>query len=212
MRPCFSRYSQLQGNSSHLNSMPNFLPAASSTRTPSGTPSFPIPSPAITAILWLFIDLSPLECDVSSAFELEHLARFVGCRDLQPEFLENPANLSDLLRIGFREGAAAEPQAVFQADAHVSAHDRRHRGDEHLVAPGAEHRPQVGVAEQAVRGALHVHHVLGMRADAAADAEHRLDEKRRLHELAVEEMRRCIQMPDVVALDLEAGVVAAARL
>src|SRR2546430_3622341 len=58
----------------------------------------------------------------------------------------------------------AEPQAVLQADAHVAAHHRRHRGDEHLVAPGAEHRPQVGVAEKAVCGALHVHHVLVMRA------------------------------------------------
>src|SRR5437667_12487931 len=82
MRPCFRRYSQLQGNSSHLKPMPNFLAAASSTRTPSGTTSFPIPLPAVTAILELFIDLSCLECDASSAFELEHVARFVGGRCL----------------------------------------------------------------------------------------------------------------------------------
>src|SRR2546430_13062225 len=50
------------------------------------------------------------------------------------------------------------------------------------------------------------------RSDAAADAEHRLDEERRLDELAVEKMRRCIQVADVVALDLEARVVAAAGL
>src|SRR5882762_7909280 len=193
MRPCFRRYSQLQGNSSHLNPMPNFLPAASSTRTPSGTTSFPIPSPAMTAILWLFIDLSPLECDVSSALELEHRARFVGCRYRKAELLEYAAYLAHLLRVGLRERTAADPQAVFEAHPHVSAHDRRHRRHEHLVAPGAEHRPQVGVAEETVCGALHVHHVLGVRADAAADAEHRLDEERRLHELAVEEMRRCIQ-------------------
>ena len=78
----------------------------------------------------------------------------------------------------------------------------------HLVAPRAEHRPVVGVAEQAIGGALHVHHVLGMRADAAADAEHRLDEERRLDQPAVEEVRRGVEVADVVALDLEARVVA----
>src|SRR5439155_1209196 len=77
---------------------------------------------------------------------------------------------------------------------------------------GAEHRPQVGIAEQPICGALHVQHVLRMRADAAADAEHRLDEKRRLQQLAVEEMRRGVQVADVVALDLEARVVVAAAL
>src|SRR3954464_9134770 len=35
--------------------MPNFRAAASSTRTPSGMTSFPMPSPAIAAILWLFV-------------------------------------------------------------------------------------------------------------------------------------------------------------
>ena len=83
------------------------------------------------------------------------------------------------------------------------------RGDEHLVAAGAEHRPVVRVAEQAVGGALHVQHVLGMRADAAADAEHRLDEERRLDQPAVEEVRRGVEVADVVALDLEARVVVA---
>src|SRR3712207_8792906 len=46
---------------------------------------------------------------------------------------------------------------------HVAAHGRRDRGDRHLVAPGAEHRPAVLVAEQAVGRALHHQHVLVMR-------------------------------------------------
>jgi hypothetical protein len=46
-----------------------------------------------------------------------------------------------------------------------------------------------------------------MRADAAEDAEHRLDEERRLDEAAVGEVRERVEMADVVALDLEARAV-----
>src|SRR5258706_13981469 len=115
-----------------------------------------------------------------------------------------------MLVVALGERAAPQPQLALQAHAHVAAHDRRHRGDEHLVATRAEPRPQIGLAEEAVRSALHVHHVLRMRADAAPYAKDRLDKERRLHQLAVEKMRRRIQMADVVTLDLEAGVVAAA--
>src|ERR1700682_4223989 len=120
-----------------------------------------------------------LEAHISSSFQLQHLARLVGRRDGKTELFYEAARLRHLLRVGFRQLAAAHPQAVLQPHAHVAAHHRAHRGDEHLVAPCAEHRPVVRVAEQAIGGALHVHHVFGMRADAAADAEHRLDEERR---------------------------------
>src|SRR3954464_1549138 len=102
MRPCFSRYSQLQGNSSHLNSMPNLRPAASRTRTPSGTTSLPIPSPGITAILQRFILLRS-EPDVASALELQHLTRVVGRGDGQAELFEDPADLGHLLRVRLRQ-------------------------------------------------------------------------------------------------------------
>ena len=105
-----------------------------------------------------------------------------------------------------------QPHAVLESHAHVAAHHRRHRRGEHLVAPRAEDRPVVRVAEQAIGGALHVQHVLGVRSDAAADAEHRLDEERRLEEPPLEEMCRGVEVPDVVALDLEARVVVGARL
>src|SRR5216110_2518466 len=153
-----------------------------------------------------------LKSDIPPPFEFEHVARIAGRRDGESQFLQDAPRLRHLLGVGFRELAAAEPQAVLQPDAHVAAHHRAHRGDEHLVAPGAEHRPQVGIAEQSIGGALHVQHVLRMRADAAADAEHRLDEERRLQQLAVEKMRRGVEVPDVVALDLEARVVVAAAL
>jgi hypothetical protein len=50
-----------------------------------------------------------------------------------------------------------------------------------------------------------------MRADAAEDAEHALDEQRRLHEALGEEVPRRVQVADVVALDLEARAVLRAR-
>src|SRR2546421_8498626 len=153
-----------------------------------------------------------LERHIASPLELQHLARIGRRRDGEAKLFEDAARLRDLLGVGFGELAAPEPQAVFQPDAHVAAHHRAHRGDEHLVAPGAEHRPVIRVAEEAIGGALHVQHILRMRPDAAADAEHRLDAKRRLQQLAVEEMRRGVEMPDVVALDLEARVVVAAAL
>ena len=48
----------------------------------------------------------------------------------------------------------------------------------------------------------------GCGADAAEDAEDRLDEQRRLDQAAVEEVRQVVQMADVVALELEARAVA----
>src|SRR5258708_7662900 len=153
-----------------------------------------------------------LEADISSPLQFQHLARFVRRRDRESQLFQDAPRLAHLLGVRFRELAAAHPQAVLQPDAHVAAHHRRHRGDEHLVAAGAEHRPAVGVAEQAVGGALHVQHGLRVRPDAAADAEHRLDEKRRLHQAPLEKMRRGIEMADVVALDLEARFILRAGL
>ena len=46
-----------------------------------------------------------------------------------------------------------------------------------------------------------------MRADAAEEAEDRLDEERRLDQPAVDEMRQRVEMADVVALDFEARAV-----
>jgi hypothetical protein len=83
----------------------------------------------------------------------------------------------DLLRIRPREPARPDPERVLEPDAHVAAHRRRLRRHAHLRAAGAQHRPAVVLAEEAVGGAPHVQDVLGMRADAAEDAEDRLDEQ-----------------------------------
>src|SRR5438132_12953765 len=90
-----------------------------------------------------------LKTDIACAFQFQHVPRLVRRRHREPQLLENAARLRDLLGVRFRELPAAEPQAVFQSDAHVAAHHRRHRGDKHLVAPRAEHRPVIGVAEEA---------------------------------------------------------------
>ena len=50
-----------------------------------------------------------------------------------------------------------------------------------------------------------------MRADAAANAEHRLDEQRRREQAAIQEMRGRVEMADIVALELEPRAVAAAQ-
>ena len=50
-----------------------------------------------------------------------------------------------------------------------------------------------------------------MRADAAANTEHGLDEQRRREQAAIHEMRERVQMADIVALELEPGAVAGAR-
>src|SRR5438445_385704 len=111
---------------------------------------------------------SSLEGDVPAALELEHLARLVGGGDLQAELLEYAAYLGHLLGVRLCERPAAQPQAVFQSHAHVAAHHRRHRRDEHLVAAGAEHRPMVRIAEQAARGALHAPRVVSCIATSHA--------------------------------------------
>ena len=73
--------------------------------------------------------------------------------------------------------------------------------------PGREHRPAIVVAEQAVGGLLHEHEIAHVGADAAEDAEDRLDEERRLDQPAVDEMREIVEMADVVAFVLEARAV-----
>src|ERR1700733_13232331 len=56
-----------------------------------------------------------------------------------------------------------------------------------------------------------MHQVFRMRADTAQQAEYALNKKRRFGELAFDEMREVVQMRNVVALELEARAVRAAR-
>src|SRR5262245_32242138 len=91
-----------------------------------------------------------LEPDIPSSFEFEHLPGIVWRRDHQPQLFEHAARLAHLLGVRAGELAAADPQTVLETDAHVAAHHRRLSRNLHLRATGAEHRPEVLVAEQAV--------------------------------------------------------------
>ena len=137
-----------------------------------------------------------------------------GFREPHPALRLSSPSPSRILRacvtccaFDLRQLAGPNPERFLQANPHIAAHRGSDGGDAHLVCTRAKHRPVVIVAEQPVRSAPHLQHVFGMRADAAENAEHRLHEDRRLDDTAIKEMLQGIQMADVVALDLEAGVV-----
>src|SRR5256885_3453366 len=64
--PCFLYQSQLQSYSFHWKAMPCFAPTASSTRTPSGMTSRPMPSPGMTAIWCSFMGFLSGEANSSN--------------------------------------------------------------------------------------------------------------------------------------------------
>ena len=55
-----------------------------------------------------------------------------------------------------------------------------------------------------------MHHILGMRTNAPEDAEHALHKQWRLHQAAVDEVSKRIEMAYVVTLDLEPRAVVSA--
>ena len=80
------------------------------------------------------------------------------------------------------------------------------------MAARCQNRPLVVVPEELVGNLAHVHQVFRIGADAPQNAEDGLHEQRRLHELAVEEVCQGVEVPDVIALELEARAVAFAQL
>src|ERR1022692_2380172 len=152
-----------------------------------------------------------LEGDVGPALEREDATRVVRLRHLETESLDDFARPKNLRCVRFRQPTRAEPQAVLEPDADMTTHGRRHRGDRKLIASRTQDAPLILVAEQAVRGALHVHDVVRVATDAAQNAKNALNEKWRLDQRAIEKVARGIKMADVVALDLEARPIRRAR-
>ena len=151
--------------------------------------------------------LGASEVDVVPALEIQDFARFIGRRDFQTQAFDQGTRAFDLIGIGFGQLARAVPQRVFQPHAHIAAHCQRLRRYRHLVAAGAQHRPDVVIAEQAVGGALHVRHVFRVRANATEQTKHRLDQEGRLDQPALDEVGGSIEMANVIALNFKAGAV-----
>src|SRR3546814_2132834 len=64
-----------------------------------------------------------LEIDAITTFEAEHLARFGRARGLVPHFRQDTDDLAHLLRIGRRQLAALDEQAVLQPDAYMRSEE-----------------------------------------------------------------------------------------
>src|SRR5580765_5387982 len=145
-----------------------------------------------------------------TALERQDFTRFIGRCYFEPQTFQYLADLGHLLGIGFGQFPGADPERILHAYPYIAADGGRDGRDTHLVLTGTEHRPVIVVAEETIGRALHHHDVFRMRPDAAQNAEHRLNEQRRLHEAAVEEMPQRVEMPNVIALDLEPGAVSGA--
>src|SRR6516164_9388806 len=117
-----------------------------------------------------FLEAERSEGDLVSALELEDFAGFARARDREAKPLYDLAGGAYLLGAARGELARARPERVLKPDADIATDRGGHRCDGKLVATGAEHRPFVLIAEQTIGGALHVHDVLGVRADPAQDA------------------------------------------
>ncbi len=80
------------------------------------------------------------------------------------------------------------------------------------MTAGGEDRPGIGIAEQLVGNPLHMDEVFRIGTDTAEDAKDRLHEERRLDQTAVEEMRKVVEMPDIVTLELEPRAAALSQI
>src|SRR5688500_6747738 len=123
-----------------------------------------IPSGANPACASLHAGYDALEIHLVPALERQDLARFVGRRYLEAEALEDLPRQPDLLCIAAGEPARPGPQRILEPDAHIATHRGSLGGDAELRRAGAENRPAILIPEQPVGRALHVHHVLRMRA------------------------------------------------
>src|SRR5690625_767710 len=169
-----------------------------------------MPAPMMMMSTVVAIPIS--EGDLIAALQVEQCSCLGGRRDLKGKGLENAADLLHLIRVGLCQFAFPHVDGILETDPHIGAHDRAHRAEGHLVAASCQDRPLVVLAEKLVGDLPHVHEILWIRTDSAENAEDRLHEKRRLHQLAVEEVRQIVEVSDVVGCELEAGATPLAQL
>src|SRR5262249_38694225 len=104
------------------------------------------------------------------------------------------------------------PQRILEPDPDIAAHDRAHRHQWQLVTAGGQDRPGIRIAKQLVREPLHMDDILRVGANSAKYPENRLHEKRRLDQTTLEKMREVVEMPDIVALELEPRAAALTQI
>src|SRR3546814_4312953 len=108
-------------------------------------------------------------------------------------FAHDTYDLAYLLGVGDREFAALNEQAVFQAHAHVTAHQRGLSQERHLVPARRQNRPLKSVAaEEPIRSLLHEHEIVEIGPDTAPDTEYHLHKKAGLHQTTIETMAQVV--------------------
>src|SRR5580693_3780643 len=144
-----------------------------------------------------------LELHAVAALEPEHRPRLAGRGDLEAEILDDAADLGHLLGVALGELARTDIKRVLEPDPHIAADHGGGSAEIHLMAAAGQHRPQIVLAEQLVRGALHEEEIVEIGADAAENAEDELQEHRWLKHAAVDQMREIVEVAGVVTLVLE---------
>ena len=124
--------------------------------------------------------------------------------------IEQPRDVKRLVHeLGVRRGAAValDAQVVLQADPHVAAHDQRRGRQLELgrVADACSLTTCPLVAEEAGRGAVHVHELVERGGVGAQHPEHELDVEREVDQPGLGQVVQVVQVPDVVALVLGLG-------
>src|SRR5690242_13300126 len=151
------------------------------------------------------------ELDIGCSLQPEPVSRLAGRGHGVSERLDDAADFCDLAGVAWGEFAGADEQAVLEADSEVAAQHGGFGGEAHLMASRRQHRPFVVGAEQLVRHGVHVNEVVQISAHTAKDAEDHLDEERRLDPALINEPGEVVEMPEVVAFELELGAVRAAK-
>jgi len=70
---------------------------------------------------------------------MQDVARLVRRGRREPKPLDDAAHTANLLGVAAGKLTLTDPQAVFQADAHMGAHGGRYGGDRHLHASSPQH-------------------------------------------------------------------------
>ena len=143
--------------------------------------------------------------------EAERRACLGRRRNLETEFLDNPADLRHLLRIALGQLAGPDIERILKPDANVTAHHGGIGTEVHLMPSAGEDRPVILIAEQPIGRALHEQQVVEIGTNAAENAEDKLHEHRRPEHAAIDAMREVVEMAGVVALVLEFDAVAFAE-